>query len=78
MADHDAREVGMLGRELAAQGRHRLPVGEVDFGAGRVAEVDGDHIGDLADRRETVDDAARMQAVVVDAVVLELQWMHAQ
>ena len=78
VADHDAGEVGVLGRQLGAQRRQRVPFGEVDVGAGGVAEVDRDHLGRFVDLGKARHDRARMQAVVVHAIVLQFERMDAQ
>ena len=78
VADHDAGKVGMLSHQAVAEEGEIAPFGKVDLGADHVAEIDRDHVGDLVHHRKSRDDGAGMHAVVVDAVVLQLQRMNAE
>jgi hypothetical protein len=78
VADNDAGEIRMVGHQAVAQCHELAPFREVDLGAGHVLEIDGDDLGNLVDHREAGDDLAGMHAVVVNAVVLQLERMDAQ
>ena len=78
MADDDAGEIRVLGHQAMAQHRQLAPFREVDLGARHVAEIDRDNLGDLVDHRKAGDDLAGMHAVVVHAIVLQLERMDAQ